>query len=165
MNNAPQCINNLKETKLSLLLQTCFGIGQIRFNDKILENYRRTLRVFLNEIQHDPNQRELYVKLRNIAQVYQTLSEVIEKQALIKNEYLRLKKLGLPPKTIERRLKMEWSDPCIVQPITKLVHAIKKAMKTSDELDTFEMMGCQNSLMGVLRQLESEKNKKRKLIH
>lgn len=151
----------VENTKLSFVLRACFGLSQVKLNNEIVENYRRILRHYMDSIQHNPDYRETYTELRNIIQVYQALAEAIEKQKLISQELTRLTALGLPPKTIDRRLKAEWSEQCIEQPITKLNALVEKAMLASERLNSFELAGRNNSLAGLVRQLQSTKTKKK----
>ena len=152
-------INIPENTKLSFLLRACFGLTQVKLNKEIVDNYRRLLRQYRDNLQQDPQQKVLYTELRHIIQIYKALANALEQHANIEKELKRLTNLGLPAKTIDRRLKMEWSEECLINPMEKLTALIDKTMKQSERLHSFELSGANNSLAGLSRQLR-QKGKK-----
>lgn len=153
-------INIPENTKLSFLLRACFGLTQVKLNKAIVDNYRRILRHYMDGLEKDPEQKALYTELRHIIQIYQAMANAMEQQTLIEKELKRLSNLGLPAKTIDRRLRMEWSEKCLKDPIEKLTTLVDKAMNHSERLRSFELAGTNNSLAGLARQIGKKSKKK-----
>lgn len=149
-NNVPGS-NIEKGTTLSFVLRACFGISQMKMPKELVENYRATLKKFLNDIQHNSLDKTLYAELLNTVHVYQSLANASKNQMLVSNELTRLTGLDLPPKTIDRRLKQEWSQTCVQQPIAEVTKQVAKAMRSSERLQSLSLAGRSNSLGGLAR--------------
>lgn len=145
-----------KDTKLSFILRTCFGLSQMTLKPDIIENYRYALKAFLNQIQHKPRKKILYTQLIDIIHTYESFIHALEHEALIRNELNRLINLNLSPKTIDRRLKIEWYDICIQQPIEKVTQQITQSIQSNPSLQSGALLGCINSLLSLARLFTSQ---------
>ncbi len=140
-----------KDTKLSFIVRTCFGLSQMTLKPDIIENYRYALKAFLNQIQHKPRKKILYTQLIDIIHTYENFICALEHETLIRNELNRLIDLNLSPKTIDRRLKIEWYDTCIQQPIEKVTQQITQSIQSNPSLQSGALLGCINSLSSLTR--------------
>jgi hypothetical protein len=144
------------DTKLSFIIRTIFGLSQMSMKPELINNYQKTLKNYLEDTQHDATKKEQYTEILNITKSYQAIATAIEGQKQIQAELNRLNTLGLPAKTIDRRLRMEWVEPCIQKNVVNLTAQLPKMMRSSKRLQSAKLAGRNNSLASLSRLVSME---------
>ncbi len=143
------------DTKLSFILRTRYdNLTKMKLPKKLTNNYRKTVRDFLNEIRNNTLAQETYTQLRNIAHVYQSLSAAREGIAEISMELQRLSELNITSRTVDRQLQSNWTEENILDPVKDLLSRLEKSLKNSTGVSS-ELKGHVNSLASFTRLVES----------
>lgn len=140
-----------KGVRLSYILSACFGLSPMKLNPALVENYKQTLKSYLNGL---PRNSAEYSQLLNLIKTFEAVANCMKHCSEMKNELERLSStLGLPPKTVDKRLRNDWAELAITAPVGGLANQIDKLL--SDMQKSGASPSIRNALSVSTKSLQS----------
>lgn len=147
-------------TKLSLVLRTRYDpLTKMNLPKDIRENYRKTVRNFLEKLRLATTGQKTYSQLNNAIGVYQTLSEAIaavEKVSVEMERLLKITPKKLTPNTIDRRLS-EYTEENLITPNKMLISRLERSTENAEVSD--ELKFAVKNLVGATNLLDPQTSK------